>query len=137
MFRHQEAEAAGWDQDRAELLLGQKALVGLIFTRHDGQVLERVQRHGRIVAAEPERGIAISVIGHGQRWDGEWLWLPPDPDCFKVAEPGDYRLEGADEVVSDPDLTLFWEIRIPPPEADRLEWQRARAEHARQLGFRV
>ena len=137
MFRHQEAETAGWDQGQAERLLGQKVLVGLLFTSHDGQVLERVQRHGRIVDVDCERGIAISVIGHGQRWDGEWLWLPPDLDRFRLARPGGYQLEGIDEVVCDLDLTLFWEIQIPPPESDRLEWQHARAEHARRLGFSV
>ena len=135
MFRRQEAEAAGWDPEQAESLLGKRALVGLTFIGQDGQVLERAQRHGRIVAADPERGVAVSVIGHGQRWDGEWLWLPPDLERFHLAEPGVYQMRGTEEVVSDPDLVVSWVVATPAPEDDRPEWQRARAEHAQRLGF--
>jgi hypothetical protein len=43
--------------------------------------------------------------------DGDDLTLPPNPDAFRDAMPGIYRLRSTGEEIVDPDLTTVWTIR--------------------------
>ena len=119
-----------WDD-----LPGKTILLGLTFADSDGDVIERVQRHGVVEKAGREHGIATRLVGPGQPWDGELYVLPPDLEAVSEAAPGAYRLRSTGETVVDPDLLASWEIRSPAPEDDTPEWRAAREEEARRFGF--
>jgi hypothetical protein len=119
-----------WDE-----LIGKTVLLGLTFADADGNVQQRVQRHGVIEVADPNSGIGIRLIGPGQPWDRELYRLPPDLRAFKEAEPGSYRLRSTGETVVDPDFTSAWEIRAPREDDDTPEQREARLAEARRFGF--
>jgi hypothetical protein len=116
-------------------LVGKTVLLGLTFADSEGNVTERVQRHGVIEIADPERGVATRLVGPGQPWDGELYWLPPDLGNLSEAAPGAYRLRSTGETIVDPDFTASWEIRSPAPEDDTPEQRAAREDEARRFGF--
>jgi hypothetical protein len=116
-------------------LVGKTILLGLTFADADGNVLERVQRHGVVEIADSERGIATRLVAPGQPWDGELYWLPPDLRSVSEAAPGAYRLRSTGETIVDPDFTASWEIRSPRAEDDTPESRAAREEEARRFGF--
>ena len=118
-----------------EDLPGKTILLGLTFADSEGNVIERVQRHGVVESASGERGITARLIGPGQPWDGELYSLPPDLDAVSEAAPGAYRLRSTGETIVDPDLLASWEIRSPAPEDDTPELHAAREEEARRFGF--
>ena len=118
-------------------LIGKTVLVGLTFADADGDVRERVQRHGVIETADPEEGIGIRLLAPGQPWDRELYRVPPDLQAFKEAPPGAYRLRSTGETVVDPDFTSTWEIRAPREEDDTPERRAARLDEARRFGFPV
>jgi hypothetical protein len=91
-------------------LLGKYVLIGITRVADDGTLIEKVECHGRIALVDGDAGIKIV------RSDGEVLTLPPDPDSFREAKPGVYRLRSTGEEVVDPDLTTVWTIREPPHE---------------------
>lgn len=126
-----------WDEDRARALVGKYALVGLTFLDHQGNLIGRAQRHGRLVELDESRGIAIRFVAHGHHWDGEIYRLPPDLRSIAEAAPGEYRLRSTGEVVVDPDVTVSWTIASPPPEDDSAEKRDARAAEDRRLGFEL
>lgn len=116
-------------------LPGKTILLGLTFADSDGNVVERVQRHGVIEIADPEGGIGVQLVAPGQPWDGELYRLPPDLRSVSEAAPGAYRLRSTGETLVDPDFIASWEIRSPSPEDDTPELRAARAEEARRFGF--
>jgi hypothetical protein len=116
-------------------LVGKTILLGLTFADSEGNVLERVQRHGVIDSADPERGVAVRFVAPGQPWDGELYRLPPNLASFSEAAPGAYRLRSTGETIVDPDFISSWEIRSPAPEDDTPELRAAREEEARRFGF--
>ena len=124
-----------WDEERGSALLGKYALIGLSFVDQHEKVISQVQRHGRIVEADKDRGIGIRLVAHGKPWDGEVYRLPPDLRAFKDAPAGEYRLRSTGEVVVDPDVTASWTIKSPPVEEDTPEKRRARAAEALRFGF--
>ena len=88
-------------------LLGKYVLIGITRISAEGELLEEGECHGRIALVDPDLGIRVLLS------DGEVLTLPPDPDSFRDANPGVYRLRSTGEEVVDPDLTTVWTIREP------------------------
>ena len=119
-----------WDD-----LIGKTVLLGLTFADADGNIRERVQRHGVIEVADPESGIAVRLVAPGHPWDGELYHLPPDLEPFAEAAPGAYRLRSTGETVVDPDFTSTWEIRSPSEDEDTPDKRQARLDEARRFGF--
>jgi hypothetical protein len=94
-----------WDEDDAREFVGKYVLIGLTFENEKGDLLRRVQMHGRIVCADKREGIKV-VLG-GLRSGQEYI-LPPQTDAFKKASPGEYTLRSTQEVVMNPDLISNW-----------------------------
>jgi hypothetical protein len=88
-------------------LVGKYVLVGITRIEANGALIEKVECHGRITTVDPDEGIKVALS------DGELLTLPPNPDAFRDAKPGIYRLRSTGEEVVDPDLTTVWTIREP------------------------
>jgi hypothetical protein len=89
-------------------LVGKYVLVGITRIDAAGALLEKSELHGRITSVDADAGIKITLA------DGNILTLPPDPDAFRDAKPGMYRLRSTGEKIVDPDLTSVWTIREPP-----------------------
>lgn len=104
--------ATPFGQDRSNGVIGKYVLVGLTYLDERNNFLERHQVHGRIVAADQERGYTIRLEGTRK---GEFLRLPPHPEPFLAAKPGQYRLRSTGEVVCDPDFLTTWIIQKPTP----------------------
>jgi len=132
-----EDDGPSWDDERAHVLVGKYALVGLTFVDQHENVLSKAQRHGRIVEADEDGGISIQLVAHGKPWDGEVYRLPPDLRAFSDAQPGEYTLRSTGEVIVDPDVTAAWTIKSPPPEEDSPERREARIADARRFGFEI
>lgn len=97
-------------EEKAEQMTGQRVLVGVTYLDESGEVIEQVQFHGVIEAANLQQGIGV------RRHDsGEVQWLPPDLRPFHPAEPGEYRLRSTGEVVVDPDFLATWTVTRRPP----------------------
>lgn len=92
-------------------LVGRHALVGISRVAQDGSLLGIEQFHGTIVSVGDD-GIAVRLAlpeGLGLRW------LPPAPQAFSAAVPGEYRLTSTGEVVIDPDVIAQFTIRVSDP----------------------
>lgn len=89
-------------------LIGKYVLVGITRIETSGALIEKVECHGRIASVDGDAGIKVALS------DGDELTLPPNPDAFRDAKPGIYRLRSTGEEVVDPDLTTVWTIREPP-----------------------
>jgi hypothetical protein len=116
-------------------LRGRTVLLGLTFADAEGNLIERIQRHGVIESADPERGVVTRLVAPGLPWDGELYRLPPDLPNFSEAAPGTYRLRSTGETIVDPDFTASWEIRSPAPGESTPEQLEARRAESRRLGF--
>jgi hypothetical protein len=88
-------------------LLGKYVLIGITRISAKGDLLEEGECHGRIALVDPDLGIRVVLS------DGEVLTLPPNPESFRDAKPGIYRLRSTGEEIVDPDLTTVWTIREP------------------------
>ena len=97
-----------WDPAQAEKLLGSTVLVGVTYDEPTGQRQE--QFYGTVMTADPDEGITLRLEGSRS---GEVYTLPPDLGALFQAPPGEYRLRGTGEVVTDPDYTTTW-ISTPP-----------------------
>jgi hypothetical protein len=93
-------------------VIGKYVLVGLTYLDERNNFVERQQVHGRIVAADEQRGYTIRLEGARK---GEFLRLPPHPEPFLPAKPGEYQLKSTGEVVRDPDFLSTWIIQKPTP----------------------
>lgn len=98
--------------DLAELV-GKRLLFGVTYLDSDGELLERFQACGTVTSADPDDVVAIDVPG-----DDEPFTLPPAPEAYDPAEPGEYRLRSTGEVVVDPDFVTSWTIREPDGDDD-------------------
>jgi hypothetical protein len=99
-----------WDQERADLLLGKYALVGVTYTEADDTVLSHAQYHGRIVSVDRNTGIKIECEGI---WAGRTMGLPPALSAFNPTELPEYRLNSTGEVVTNADVMTTWTVAGP------------------------
>lgn len=76
---------------------------------HDesGDLLSREQFHGTVTDVAD----GVVVLAHP---DGELL-LPAEPDAYRAARPGEYRLASG-EVVVDPGYLSVWSVGPEPSE---------------------
>ena len=89
-------------------LMGKRVLVAITEYAATGELLERRQFVGRIIAVDPERGIRL------QRPDASHYDLPPDHRALKRARKGEYKLRATGEIVIDPDYLSTWTLTKPP-----------------------
>jgi hypothetical protein len=97
-----------WNDQQAEKLIGARVLIGITWMPPGGP--EHEQMFGVIKSANAIDGFEVALEGTRV---GETYWLPPDPQNFSPGQPGDYRLRGAGEVVTDPDFISTWTIHPP------------------------
>jgi hypothetical protein len=84
-----------------QYLVGRRLLVGITIRDAQGTVVGRRQFHGPVTEVTD----GVVVVAHD---DGETL-LPSDPDAFRPAEPGTYRLASGATVI-DPDFLTTWDV---------------------------
>ena len=94
------------DEDAAGLV-GRHMLVGLTYLDAADNVVERRQLHGRVLRASQQEGIVLQLES------GDEFALPADLDAIRPADPGEYRLRGTGEVVSDPDFLATFTVTSP------------------------
>jgi hypothetical protein len=92
------------NQERARFAIGKRVLVGLTTLSPAGELVERRQFPGKLVAVDPARGLALELD------DGSHYWLPPDVRSLAEAPPGEYRLRSTGQVELDPDYICTWTI---------------------------
>lgn len=100
-----------FDEAEAKAVIGKHLLVGVTHKNHNDEVTGLEQFHGVIIRASREEGIILRLSG-----SGEERWVPPDLSRLESAAPGQYKLKGSGEVVTDPDLLSMW-IVYPPRHA--------------------
>ncbi len=91
----------------AAALQGTYVLAGVTDVDRHGEVVRHWQVHGRVISVDADKGVIIRAT------DGVEHWLPPDPESYAPADPGEYRLTSTAEVVVDPDYLTTW-TRHPP-----------------------
>jgi len=101
-----------WDAGLAARLPGRYVLVGITYTDADGAPQRLEQKHGVVVLADREQGIAIELQGSGH---GETYWLPPQTSNLHRAKAGTYRLKASGDVIENPDYLSNWTIAPPDP----------------------
>jgi hypothetical protein len=89
-------------------MVGKRLLAGITYLDDAGEVVDRLQFAGTVLAVEPL--VAIDRAG-----DDEPFTLPPDPDAYDPAGPGECRLHTTGEVVVDPDFLTTWTVQAPSP----------------------
>lgn len=82
-------------------LIGARVLVGI--TYRDGERSSSIQRYGTVTRCSDE---VIEIASPG----GETFTLPPAPESFSPAPPGEYRLRSTGEIVTDPDYLATWTV---------------------------
>jgi hypothetical protein len=102
----------GFTQEQIDALTGSKLLVGLTYLRPDGEVEGRVEFAGTVYEVGPD---VVSVRRHDT---GEVFTLPPAPEAFQPAEPGDYRLRSTGEVIVNPDFICTMTVQMADNGAD-------------------
>ncbi|MDE0088360.1 MAG: hypothetical protein OXU23_21740 [Candidatus Poribacteria bacterium] len=97
----------------SEIYIGKHLLAGLTYRNSKGEVIKRIQLHGKI-SRITKAGIFFN------RADGKGQFaLPSDLESLKPAIPGaEYRLKSTGEVVRNADYISNWIIDMPPDEAD-------------------
>lgn len=100
-----ESEGAGREMTNNDLgfLLGKRLLVGITYLDADDEVLTQVEYVGVVSAVDPMVAVDCGA--------DEPFTLPPDPDAFERAAPGEYRLSSTGETVVDPDYITVWTVQ--------------------------
>lgn len=99
-----------FDHAFARELIGKYVLVGITVQDKRGEFKRREQFHGRVVSANEQSGIVLSLLG---KRSGELKTLPPVTEAFRPARPGTYSLKDSDEEVVDPHFTSTWTLTQP------------------------
>jgi hypothetical protein len=85
-------------------LIGKYVLVGISYEDHLGNLLRRVEIHGRVEAS------ADGLIHVRNATTGQDFTIPPEPEAFFPAPPGRHTLRSTGEVVVNPDYTARWTV---------------------------
>jgi hypothetical protein len=99
-----------FDQVFARELIGKYVLVGITVQDKRGKFKRREQFHGRVVSANEQSGIVLSLLGMRA---GEFKTLPPMTEVFESAPSGTYSLKDTGEEVVDPDFMCTWMLTQP------------------------
>ena len=83
-------------------MIGGRILVGVTYLNDDGGVDHQIQFVGRITEVDP----LVSIEREGD----EPFTLPPEPEAYDRAAPGEYTMRGTGEVVNDPDYITSWTV---------------------------
>jgi hypothetical protein len=90
-------------------MVGKRLLVGVTFVDASGRTVDGLELVGTVAAVAP-----LVAIDRG---DGtEPFTLPPEPEAYEPAPPGEYRLRSTSEVVVNPDYLTTWTVRSPTDE---------------------
>ena len=87
-----------------EELLGSDLLVGLTYVDASDTVVEMIQKHGQVIAADERQGVVIDC------GDGETYAIPPQLNAIWRAKPGHYHLRATGKIVVDPDYTATFQV---------------------------
>jgi hypothetical protein len=90
-------------------MIGKKLLVGITYLGVEGNPERSVEFAGVVKSVDP-----LVYVDAGT---GEPFTLPPEPDAFDEARPGEYRLRSTGEVVTDPDFVTSWTVSPPQTSA--------------------
>lgn len=95
--------------EEGKAYIGKHLLAGLTYLDSEGEVMKRIQLHGKITRIT-KSGIFFN------RADGKGEFaLPPDLESLEPATPGaEYRLKSTGEVVRDVDYISHWILDVPP-----------------------
>lgn len=91
-------------------LLGKFVIVGVTRVSPSGAFEGLEQYYGRVESMD-EGGIYLRLVTTGMLFR-----LPPAPEAFEPAEPGEYRLRSTSEIVTDPDFVATWTVQGAPPD---------------------
>jgi hypothetical protein len=83
-------------------MVGGLLLVRVTYVDGSGDNESSIELAGRVSAVSPLVSIEI-----------EPFTLPPDPEAYCRADPGEYTLATTGEVVVDPDFTTVWTVNSP------------------------
>jgi hypothetical protein len=89
-------------------LVGKTLLVGITYVDALGEVTSRRELWGRVVRVD-EQVLTMELDASGDEFT-----LPWDPDAYRPAPPGRYRLRTTGEVADDPELIATWTVQSPP-----------------------
>ena len=105
--------------DELAHLLGRRVLVGVTPVDDDGEQIDQFQTHG-VVSSADARGVVLN------RGDMPAFGLPPGPELFEPADPGQYSLRSTGEVVEDPDYLVSLSVHVS---------DRASVQELRDVGY--
>jgi len=101
-----------FDAAQAEKMLGKTVLVSLTCMNDFGDLEAFEQFSGKILRITNEDGLVVLRADTAEEFN-----LPPDLDRYQAAKPGDYKLADTDEVISNPDYLVEWDIYPPGEDA--------------------
>jgi hypothetical protein len=90
--------------EQVATLLGSHLLVGTTYLRPDGGIDRRLQFHGTVESAGED------LVEVRRADNGEIFTLPPGPEAYQPAPPGEYRLKTTGEIVVNPDFTCTFDV---------------------------
>ena len=99
-----------FDAAKAKSLIGKSVVIGMSYIDQDDNLINQEQFHGFILNFN-ERVCVVRIKSTGNE-----MTLPPVVEAFSDAPKGEYRNDKTGEVITDPDLTAAWTIKIPTPE---------------------
>ena len=97
-----------FDAAQAETMVGKTVLVSLTCMTDFGDLEAFEQFAGIIMRINNEDGLVLKRTDSDEEYN-----LPPDLDHYTPAKPGDYKLAESDEIVSNPDFLVEWDIYPP------------------------
>jgi hypothetical protein len=92
-------------------LVGKRVLIGITCLGPNGAEVDRFQTYGTVETVGNER------IGVRREGLAELFGLPPVPDLFEPAAPGDHTLTAGGERLEDPDYVVSLVVNVVDADA--------------------